>query len=213
MEIQQINSKLNEKIENWKELEHGFYISDFGNVKKPNGKLVNFRSNSNNYKVIKIGDKSYFIHRLVAEAFLPNPSNKPEVNHINGDKSDNRAENLEWVTRKENIKHSISTGLTRSSHSIKNKELITILFNEGKNIEEISQIMGFHPTTIKKCLKDLKLIESTQTTHSFNEKELLNIISLRKKGLSYNKIARIFHTTQAQIKNECLEYLINNFKE
>ena len=52
-------------------------------------------------------DKKVSIHRLIAEHFIPNPLNKKEVNHINGDTFDNRIENLEWVTHQENIQHAV----------------------------------------------------------------------------------------------------------
>ncbi len=58
--------------------------------------------------------KIFKVHRLVGIAFIPNPNNKPYINHINGKKADNYVENLEWCTAHENVKHAYKTGLKTS---------------------------------------------------------------------------------------------------
>jgi hypothetical protein len=78
--------------------------------------IIKSTDNGRGYKLVTIQvnmrRKNFYVHRLVAAAFLPNPENKKEVNHIDGDKANNRASNLEWATRLENIQHAKINGLS-----------------------------------------------------------------------------------------------------
>lgn len=95
-------------------------VSKEGVVKK-DGKEIRQRKNSQGYMrvcIYKNGKRSrLFVHRLVAKAFIPNPGNKREVNHKDGNALNNHAYNLEWVTPSENIQHAYDTGLRAPSPS------------------------------------------------------------------------------------------------
>lgn len=79
-----------------------------GNViNKHNGHILKGQPNSKGYLRVCIGKKFYFIHRLVAEKYIPNPNNKEQVNHKDGNKLNNSANNLEWVSNQENRTHAV----------------------------------------------------------------------------------------------------------
>lgn len=91
--------------------------------------------------------KTLLVHRLVALHFIDNPLNKTDVNHINGDRSDNRVINLEWNTRKENLLHAKTTGLLESNFASRRKPIYCInpsgkfiLFNSLKSAVAFTSI-------------------------------------------------------------------------
>lgn len=82
-----------------------YEVSSFGRIRNKKNGNIKAVSDHHGYKTTTLCKETRYVHRLVAEVFVPNPNNRPEVNHINGNKADNRAENLEWCTKKINIQH------------------------------------------------------------------------------------------------------------
>lgn len=137
----------------WKELmyRNDILISNTGIIKNKRTGYVYKPSIKNGYlRISSMGDRS--IHRLLAEHFIPNPNNYNTVNHINEDKLDNRIENLEWVTQKQNVNKFIENN--KQTLKFKIVEMFTMngeYIKSFNNVIEASRYVGITRSAISKC--------------------------------------------------------------
>lgn len=142
---------VNKKYESWKDIKgyEGYYqVSNHGEIRSmprvlTDGRVLQGRelsqvSNGNGYLYVSLssGNKSHhhYIHRLVAESFLLNDELLPEVNHIDGDKSNNSVENLEWISSRDNKNHAFETGLREAnSYEFENEIVADLLRGHHRN--------------------------------------------------------------------------------
>jgi len=136
-----------------------FSLSDY--TITPEGEVINNKwnrkvkpqPNSKGYLRFIVAGKFLFVHRVVAQLYVPNPENKPQVNHKDGNKLNNRADNLEWVTNQENRDHAIKNGLHLQGDKcswtkLSQSDVDFIRSNTELSRNELSKMFGVSPSYI-----------------------------------------------------------------
>lgn len=148
-------------MEIWKDIqgyENSYQVSNFGRVrsktrKRPfgvgykiyEGKILKEATDKDGYKKINLSKngkkKRFFVHRLVAMAFIENSNNYPVINHIDGIKDSNHADNLEWTTVSENTRHAFEIGL-REPHDGGNSKAVSMVSRKTKEVIKTFESMS-----------------------------------------------------------------------
>lgn len=156
------------KIDGWEM----YQVDTLGNVYAKNGKILKYSHNHGGYRMVNLYHnhkrKGFAVHTLVAETFLEHDNEHNQVNHIDGDKENNCLENLEWVTPKENMEHSVAVlgnYIKNKNHNAKH------IYGYNKNTQELvyefSSIIEaglyFSPNDCKKARNIQKIISQIST--------------------------------------------------
>lgn len=186
-----------------------YNISNSGRISNSKGDILKPYTINSGYLAIKLSIENnrhhFLIHRLVAEHFIPNPENKPEVNHKDGNKLNNWSWNLEWNSRNENMQHAADSGLlsvkigTDSPFAKHSEAQITRacqLLEKGNMTDaEVSLITGVSSNTIRgiKAGKKWKYIACNfdipkKYSERWDKDTQKSIINLRKEGLKFSDI-------------------------
>ena len=133
--------------------------------------------------------KSLKVHRLVAIAFLPNPLNKPNINHKDGNPLNNHIDNLEWCTQKENVNHALEIGLKKTL-DLPIEKINDLYHKENKTLKEIANLFGVSTTPVIRAMRKYGLHIRTTSENQIRYNITKGFILNELKTKSGRQIAR-----------------------
>ena len=160
-EVKQFRPEIDEEVELWRKIDHDYDVSSEGRVRRGK-RILSGSVHDDHYIFVTLHGEQRPIHRLVAEAFLPNHEKKREVNHIDGNKMNNSMDNLEWVSRSENQKHAVNTNLQpkavttyKGKFSAEERDAIKRLYDSGMfSKRKLASKYGVSHTCINDIIND-----------------------------------------------------------
>lgn len=174
--------------------ETDYSVSDDGIIRKDTTNYILKQSIQQGYKfvtlLIKGKQKRMRVHRMVAEAYIDNPANKPYVNHKDGKRDNNVVSNLEWVTPSENTIHAVQTGLMKSGrqraviqYDLNGNEMMTF-----SGVTEAARETGCHQSKITLCCQ-----RKRETTNDYQWRyadDIQDVKPLKKKYITGKRVAQ-----------------------
>ena len=174
--------------------ETDYSVSTEGEVRKDTTNYILSQSSQQDYKfvglIINGKQKRMRVHRMVALAFIDNPDNKPYVNHINGNRSDNNVENLEWVTPSENTQHAVDTVLFKSGraraviqYNLNGEQMATF-----ESASEAARQTGGSQSKITMCCRRQRDSANDYQWRYYND--IQDVQKIEKKFITGKKVAQ-----------------------
>ena len=195
-----------------------------------NRRPVKLHCNNKGYLCCSLLNKTKLVHRLIALTWIPNPDNKPQVNHIDGNKTNNKVENLEWVTGLENMQHATMTGLRDTEkmklngNGEKNSQAVLTLDNVKEMRKIYSDTLLQAKISIAKTF-DIPVTLVNEVILGTNERPVPPIFKYRsfesklKPGKIYTVKRKIYSNPDVTIRGmfiksrrKVIKYLTNKFK-
>jgi hypothetical protein len=194
-------------LENYLITKEGFIIS----YKNKEPRVLKGQLDRDGYYRVEIREnkkrKWCYLHRLVAMQYIPNPENKPEVNHINGIKTDNRVENLEWVTRSENAKHAVLNDMCKQPKKVNQYNTNGEFIRQWNSIKEAKKCLNIKNAHISQVCQGQRKTAGGYIWRYDTNKSKLNKEKVREIRENKENLNRVALAKKYGVSCSCIQHI------